>query len=374
MIPGVDFGEFQQALVDGFNQDSLEGLVRKRLNVRLDTIVKPAPFEYVVFQLLSWAEQQGPPVVVDLARAAYLERPHYDKVRRIYEKFGMAPMVSIQEAGAAVAGAPTRATASGFEAIVRPRLKAINMDVWRNKMAQVEGRVCRIEQLNGNDPIPMGTGFLVGPDLVLTNYHVLESLIEAKLPAAQVLCRFDYKVLADGKPSKGVEVRLHSTDWNVDSSRYSRAEADNQPDRELPTADELDYALARLERPAGNEPVDRNPGSGAPPRGWIALPEIQPSLEKDMPLLIVEHPGGAPLKLAIDTHSVLGVNANGTRVRYTTNTEPGSSGSPCFNLDWALVALHHIGDPTWGPKFNQGVPISIIRKRLAGKVQFQTPG
>ena len=33
-----------------------------------------------------------------------------------------------------------------------------------------------------------------------------------------------------------------------------------------------------------------------------------------------------PLKLAVDTESVIGEAANGLRVRYRTNTEPGSSG------------------------------------------------
>jgi hypothetical protein len=145
-------------------------------------------------------------------------------------------------------------------------------------------------------------------------------------------------------------VLLHGVDWNVDSSRYSQAEADNQPDRELPTPDELDYALARLARPLGNEPVDRNAGLGAPRRGWIAFPEVQPPLEADMPLLIAQHPDGSPLKLALDTQGVLGFNGNATRIRYATNTDRGSSGSPCFNMDWTLVALHHMGDPASSSK------------------------
>jgi V8-like Glu-specific endopeptidase len=90
--------------------------------------------------------------------------------------------------------------------------------------------------------------------------------------------------------------------------------------------------------------------------------------------MIAQHPDGSPLKLALDMQSVISVNDNGTRVRYATNTEPGSSGSPCFDLDWSLVALHHLGDPAWRePKFNQGVPASIIRKRLAGKIEFAAP-
>ena len=83
--------------------------------------------------------------------------------------------------------------------------------------------------------------------------------------------------------------------------------------------------------------------------------------------MIAQHPDGKPLKLAIDTESVIGVNTNRTRVRYATNTEAGSSGSPVFDLDWKLVALHHLGDPAYDhpAAYNQGVPIDKIRDRLA---------
>jgi hypothetical protein len=372
MIPGVDFGEFQNALYDSFTRTDLEMMVRIRMNERLDRIVGEGPLDYIVFQLLSWAERQGTPVVVDLARAAYLDRPRNEQLRRVYEKFGMAPAVSCQHAGASIPGAPERATAPGLEALVRPRLKIVDMDVWRERMAQVEGRICRVE-LDGN---PMGTGFLVNADLVLTNYHVMEGLIEGKASAVAAGCRFDYKVLAEGSRSEGIIVGLHDSDWCVDSSPYSAAEAVNDRDRALPTADELDYAVVRLARPAGCEPVDRSGAPGAPKRGWIEIPEIQQPLEPAMPLVIAQHPDGSPLKLALDTQGIISVNSNGTRVRYATNTANGSSGSPCFNMDWALVALHHMGDPAWTghiPKFNQGVPIGIIRKRLSGKVEFQKP-
>jgi hypothetical protein len=90
-----------------------------------------------------------------------------------------------------------------------------------------------------------------------------------------------------------------------------------------------------------------------------------------MPLLILQHPRAAPLMLALDTQGVTQRNANKTRVRYTTNSEPGSSGSPCFDMDWGLVALHHYGDPAYSdpayndqPVYNQGIPIHMIRERL----------
>ena len=71
------------------------------------------------------------------------------------------------------------------------------------------------------------------------------------------------------------------------------------------------------------------------------------------------------MKLALDTQAVVGLNGNGTRIRYRTNTDPGSSGSPVFTMDWDIVALHHYGDPNWQkPLFNQGVPIELIRARI----------
>jgi hypothetical protein len=95
----------------------------------------------------------------------------------------------------------------------------------------------------------------------------------------------------------------------------------------------------------------------------VKVPAGAPALGVGMPLAILHHPLGAPIKLAFDTQAVLSVNP--TRVRYTTNTDQGSSGSPCFDQDWGLVALHHFGDPLHQQaEFNQGVPITAIRARL----------
>ena len=53
-------------------------------------------------------------------------------------------------------------------------------------------------------------------------------------------------------------------------------------------------------------------------------------------------------------------------MRYRTNTEHGSSGSPCFDGDWALTALHHSGDPDFSRSadYNEGIPIEAIRAHM----------
>jgi V8-like Glu-specific endopeptidase len=84
------------------------------------------------------------------------------------------------------------------------------------------------------------------------------------------------------------------------------------------------------------------------------------------------------LKLAMDTKSVLKTNANNTRVRYRTNTEKGSSGSPVFNETWELAALHHSGDRSIVPVYNQGIPfaaiLALLEKRGKGSVVASSNG
>lgn len=212
--------------------------------------------------------------------------------------------------------------------------------------------------------MPVGTGFLVGPDTLLTNYHVLRTVIEGPDKPADVRFRFGYKKLKNLEVSLGQLAELQPNDWLIDYSPYSESERIGKPDQALPTEDELDYALVRLSGALGRDPVDpATPGS--PVRGWVRLPTTDPPLYPNMPLLILQHPRAAPLKLGIDTKGVIGENANHTRVRYATNSEAGSSGSPCFDMDWGLVALHHYGDPAFNhPRYNQGIPIRMIRERL----------
>ncbi len=91
-----------------------------------------------------------------------------------------------------------------------------------------------------------------------------------------------------------------------------------------------------------------------------------PPLGQGAPLIIVQHPDGDAIRFAIDTEAVIGLVNQGRRLRYTTNTEPGSSGSPCLSMDLDLVALHHLGDPRQGgARYNQGIPIALVRQSIA---------
>ena len=366
MIPGVQFEEIWKALTSGYSKRSLQQMLLFRLNVDLDDIVADGPMKDMVFDLLSQAEKEG--WTTDLVREGYLYNPRNFDLLKVYEKYHLAPAVSVQSGDdQKVREAQLRQVqpmaGDGFEKTIKGRLPGFDFGVWCERMALIEGRVCKVE-IGGN---AAGTGFLVGPDAVMTNYHVLREVLKGGTAAATVTCRFDYKVLSDGSRLEGVSVKLHPTNWNLDFSPPSAAEETRTPDVPPPTLEELDYALVRLERRLGDEPSAPKGGEGGPKRGWLTLPSDAPVFLPKAPLMIAQHPDGKPLKLAIDTESVIGVNTNRTRVRYATNTEAGSSGSPVFDLDWKLVALHHLGDPAYDhpAAYNQGVPIDKIRDRLA---------
>ena len=242
-------------------------------------------------------------------------------------------------------------------------------------MARIEGQVCRIEVYSGLPP-QYGTGFLLGPSVVMTNYHVVESVIKKEVTPDKVGLRFDYKALADGvHVGKSTVYELAhdfpEDQWLLAHSPYSSVDETGGPGD--PSQTELDYALLRVKGAPGNDPVG-GPGlqlEKPQARGWIAMPARAHDFEKYPSIYIVQHPEDGPLKVAFDTQSVLGLNGNRTRVRYTTTTAHGSSGSPCFDGNWNLVALHHSGDPKF-PKlrraeYNQGIPLAAILALLGDK-------
>jgi hypothetical protein len=161
-------------------------------------------------------------------------------------------------------------------------------------------------------------------------------------------------------------VSTENGDWLIDYSPYSPVDLEPEPKSGLPEIDQLDYALLRVEGAPGDAGLGESPEPGAPIRGWIAIPDTAYDFPSDTPLFIAQHPKGTPLKLALDTNAVIELNENQTRVTYRTNTDPGSSGSPVFDQNWNLVALHHSGDPdSIMPTYNEGIPLHAIASLLA---------
>lgn len=342
--------------------DELDEYVHASTGDRLfvEYVAPGKPLYPTIVDLLNALEREG--TTAEFLNYVYVKRPDRPGVQqlivrlcpKVLEGSNRVVAVAAQEAGVPQADPPVSALAPGLQRNVRPYLARLDARVWLERLLRIERQVCLVER-GGN---PAGTGFLIGRDAVLTNWHVVEPAMSAGR-IGEIACRFDFIRLLDGTIQAGQSIALHA-DGCLDHAPYSQAERTTHPEDPPPTTAELDYALLRLAIPAGEQMVE---GSA---RGWITLPATPMPLPQEAPLLIVQHPEGQPMKLAMDTQAVIGRNANGTRIRYKTNTDPGSSGSPCFTMEWDLVALHHYGDPSWQrPLFNQGVPIELIRARLA---------
>ena len=174
--------------------------------------------------------------------------------------------------------------------------------------------VCRITQ-SGQ---PIGTGFLVSPRLLITNNHVIGSPDEARAMAAE----FDYELDVDNQP--------------LPVTRFSLA-----PDQFFLTddRDNLDYTVVAVgPRAAGAKDLG---AFGALPlsnaRNKHALGDF---------VNIIQHPDGRLKEAVVRENQLVGRPKEvGTVLHYVTDTEPGSSGSPVFNVLWDVVALHHWGGP-----------------------------
>ena len=316
----------------------------------LATIAAGATLEQQIFSLIVKAKAQG--WTQALVEALQRDRPDNPLVKNLPDAVRMAGTEQPRTAG----GAPGRAPMS-LEKIVRgggfERLQE-----FAQKLAVIGEAVCRIEAPGGT---AMGTGILIGADLVVTNYHVVQPQIEARANRPEIVCRFDYASDADGA-ADGIAIGLNAAgDWTIATSPYDPA-ADIRGTG-LPREDCLDFAILKLAAPFGG---DRKP---------LTLSPTAAAIDQTLPVLIVQHPKGAPMSLAIGAS--LGLNENGARLRYDTDTLPGSSGSAVFNQHLDLMALHHAGDPSAVTRaaYNQGIPIARIVAALRQREQeFQSKG
>jgi Effector-associated domain 1 len=111
--------------------------------------------------------------------------------------------------------------ATDLERLVRETTAYIDPEIWLQKAGKLQVCVCRIEIALLTGGKIYGTGFLIAPDLVMTNYHVVEcvaarednskSYVGPLARAEDVVCRFDYKVLANGMVNEGSSFRIQLT-------------------------------------------------------------------------------------------------------------------------------------------------------------------
>lgn len=201
---------------------------------------------------------------------------------------------------------------------------------WLEQGVRASASVCRILTPNG-----LGTGFVTAGNRLFTNHHV----IPTRAVAAQSHVEFNYQLNLQGMPEQSFSYRL-------DTEKFRASEP-------------LDYATAEIEESDGNPPLSRG-GTLDWSAGHAAAPGDQ--------VAIIQHPQRGPKQIAVTANQV--VNIFDHRLQYTTDTLPGSSGSPVFDDSWKVIALHHAGGNllinTRGDRMfaNEGILASFIRADL----------
>ncbi|NNE25821.1 MAG: hypothetical protein HKN09_03175 [Saprospiraceae bacterium] len=223
-------------------------------------------------------------------------------------------------------------------------------------------KVGRIAVIENNTVSGYATGFMVSDTLMLTNWHVLSTKVEARFSTIE----FNYEYDVKGNLKESITFAL-----DPESFFYSNKA--------------LDYCLVAVKsRDLTNEHDLARFGSLylSPLSGKLG------DLGKEA-LNIIHHPDGDPKQLSIRENTFVRVLSNA--IWYESDTAQGSSGSPVFNDQFQVVALHHMGiasknnagdylDKNGDPIMvdannkidiskihwiaNEGIRISVIRKDL----------
>ncbi|MDZ7957596.1 MAG: peptidoglycan-binding protein [Aulosira sp. DedQUE10] len=215
-------------------------------------------------------------------------------------------------------------------------------------------------QLSVLNPIPIGTGFLVGVTHLITNNHVISN----RKIASQCVAQFNY---------------------TEDTLGYTQQTIDYELDPEILFVNEpsLDYTLIQLK----SSIYTRQAGYYF---DWIQLIEndlnIFPGLtteirnnlnEEDLKLLtkldretnsgdnifIVHHPKGKQKKIDISNNKVIDNGLYKNFLRYKVDSDYGSSGGLVVNTKWEAVALHHAAVPKDYSEDEQEHKVEIVAQQ-----------
>jgi V8-like Glu-specific endopeptidase len=193
----------------------------------------------------------------------------------------------------------------GAERIIVPEVDTLLSVAFLAVGMERSGSICRVTSIfDGRRS--HGTASLVGPDLLLTNHHVLYDWQDDGRPAQAVETWFDYELDQAGRTRSLSVVRCDATTIVGDR--------------------EHDWAVVRLSEPPPLTSSVLELGDATAPR-------------MDDYVFIIQHPDGGPKMIGLSHNLVRHVDDD--VIQYWTDTKAGSSGAPVFNSRWQVVGLHH---------------------------------
>jgi endonuclease G len=209
--------------------------------------------------------------------------------------------------------------------------------------------VARITFSNGQ---PQGTGFLVSDRLLLTNNHVIPDQATAR----DMVVEFGYEL----KPGQRA---VSPVAFTLDPDQFFETDEE----------DDLDFTLVAIGAAVN--------GGSLAAFGACPLSGSAAKHSVGEPVNIVQHPDGDYKQVVVRENRIL--HRGDTVLHYLADTEPGASGSPVFNDEWQVVALHHWGGPhreiaangrPLRTDVNEGIRVSAIVDELARRSENMPEG
>lgn len=163
------------------------------------------------------------------------------------------------------------------------------------------------------------TGFMVSPDLMMTNHHVFPVADPASFSQLtdDATLEFNYELDVNGKPAPPVVHAIEPTVF-------------------LHTSEELDLTLVAV------RPLDNSGQHQLSEQGYLVLNGSLGKAGTGDFATIIQHPDGQQKQIALRNNEIID-NTLDDVIIYKSDTAQGSSGAPVFNNEWQLIALHSAG-------------------------------
>ncbi len=339
-----DRKQLREAIASAYpDPDELRIFVDQELGINLAVVAGGGKHGVVIFNLIQWAIAKG--YIEDLILALAKDMENREDIQQfcarvLRQRLLLNPSENLideeltLELEPSTWGIDVRSEELEF---FLPKQFTFEADVGSLQQGlELANAVCKIT-FTDRPPAESGTGVLIAPGLVLTNYHVLSSQLGTNLNEIAQSARFEFGYV--------------STQFGEATRTQVMTVADSKPVVAASPIDEFDYALIRLKAREDFtiKPVPLNASAQLMPRS---------------PLNILQHPEGDEMKVSLSNNGVVKTNEERGLVLYVNPTKRGSSGSPCFDNDWKLIALHHKKMQTSFGSIREGILFSAIHRHI----------
>ena len=230
----------------------------------------------------------------------------------------------------------------------------------KSRLSRLISQVCLIKVANRSS---LGSGFLVGPNAVLTSWHVIQSLLDEQgKPKSgshkQISVRFDHVSNARNEydyPVSAGNWLTHQSPCHPSELASSDWVTTNDFSNEL-LKDHLDYAIISLAACPGNE------------RGFVDLSSVVEP-EEGATGHILQHPEAFEQKIADGQFGKYRPGTQQQRLLYSMETRKGSSGGMIVDQQYNFVGLHQgeIPDHVNEHKINTGISGKVIFDKVGAE-------